>query len=363
LPPIRDGVITVYYLFDVGEQIDLRAIPRLVAGQTLPARLVPKPATPTYVQYREPPLLLDAEAVPTEGRGDITVRAKLYDFGVISLAMSRDYQGDWTTLLSLGAELIGANSLEPMARSCLDRLIGRLDAAIRQKRDSFLSEDYVVFTVTALDIAVPAAEMLEAHGDDIAHLLRGERAGLSRQERDEVLKHRLSYLESDLVIPTWNAAFLYDTPEGVPAAHEIIELANSQLLEFRYYDARLDSELERIYADLQKPRWYDVFGRRRTHAANQLHSLFIEVNELTDKMQNTLKLVGDVYSARLYALVAARLGLEQWKANVEEKLKTLDDIYRFAVEQLQVTRGHLLELIVVVILLVELVFFFLGIMR
>ena len=35
---------------------------------------------------------------------------------------------------------------------------------------------------------------------------------------------------------------------------------------------------------------------------------------------------------------AARLGLGRWKSNVEDKLRTLDDIYRFAVEQTGMTR-------------------------
>jgi hypothetical protein len=60
--------------------------------------------------------------------------------------------------------------------------------------------------------------------------------------------------------------------------------------------------------------------------------------------------------------VATRLGVPTWKASVEEKLKTLDDIYRFAVEQVAISRGHLLELTIVGILVFELMLFFLGIM-
>jgi len=74
-------------------------------------------------------------------------------------------------------------------------------------------------------------------------------------------------------------------------------------------------------------------------------------------------MVGDVYAARLYALVAARLGLAQWKQNVEEKLDTLDDIYRFTVEQTQMSRGHLLELTIILILVLELALVFMGIMK
>ena len=94
-----------------------------------------------------------------------------------------------------------------------------------------------------------------------------------------------------------------------------------------------------------------------------MHALFIDVNELTDRTENALKIAGDVFTARLYTLTAARLGLDHWKGNVQEKLKTLDDIYRFAVEQTAMTRGELLELMIVAILVLELVLFFAGIMR
>jgi hypothetical protein len=252
--------------------------------------------------------------------------------------------------------------LQQQAEACVRRLVDRIRPALDGPRETYLAEDYVVFAVTAFDEPATGDAVIDAHGTDIAQLVRGEREVLSRQERDEVLRNRVSYLAEDLVVPTWNAAFVYDTPAGVEAALEIFEFANSQLLEFRYYDALLDSELTRIYADLQKPRWYDALGRRRIRAANHLHALFIDVNELTDKMEDALKLVGDLYAARLYTLLAARLGLDLWRSNVREKLDTLNDIYRFAVEQLQIARGHLLELTVVLILLFELVLFFMGIM-
>ncbi|MGF2075603.1 hypothetical protein, partial [Enterococcus casseliflavus] len=89
-----------------------------------------------------------------------------------------------------------------------------------------------------------------------------------------ILRHRISYLADDLVIPTWNAAFVYDTLTGAQAALEIVEFANSQLLEYRYYDERLDAELTSIYGRLQRPRWFDQWrASRYTRAARQVHSL------------------------------------------------------------------------------------------
>ena len=155
---------------------------------------------------------------------------------------------------------------------------------------------------------------------------------------------------------TWNGAFVYDTDPGAQAALEILEFANSQLLEFRYYDRLLDGELARIYRDLHRSGWVRNWtGRRFARTARQVHALFIDVNELTDKTENTLTIAGDDYAARLFGLAAARLWLDHWKASVREKLRTLDDISRFAVEQTAMVRGEFLEVTVVLILVIELV--------
>jgi hypothetical protein len=189
-------------------------------------------------------------------------------------------------------------------------------------------------------------------------------APLSAQERDEVLKHRLSYLSNDLVVATWSAALVYDTDPGVQAALEIFEYANSQLLQFRYYDDLLDDRLALIYKEIEGTRQYRWWRRNRyTHPAREVHALFIDVNELTDRTDNALKLVGDVYAARLLALANSRLGVNPWRDSVEEKLETLDKIYRFAVDQTGMERGELLEFAIVAILVFELILFFLGIMQ
>ena len=94
-----------------------------------------------------------------------------------------------------------------------------------------------------------------------------------------------------------------------------------------------------------------------------MHALSIDVRELLDRTENALKFVGDIYAARLFALVGARLGLERWKGHIRDKLQTLDEIYHFAVEQSGIARGEFLELTIIAILVLELILFFLGIMK
>lgn len=360
---ILHGQIFALYLFDVAEAANLQAAASVIGG-SVRAKFAPKPATPAYVQYQEPPLWFEGAAVDFPAIDGFRAGFKLFDYGIISLRLTREFSGTWIQLVEISSQLVENEALERQAEQACRTIADKLKAALTEPRQTLLTEDYLVFAVTELSRQHTADDLVTHHGDAIASVLRGESAPLSRQERDEILRHRLSYLADDLVIPTWNAAFVYDTPAGTLAAVEIAEFANSQLLQFRYYDELLDNALADIYTKVQKePRWYDsLIGRHYANAVRQVHALFIDVNELTDRTENALKIIGDVYAARLFALVGARLDLDRWKTNVSEKLKTLDDIYRFSVEHLSMVRGELLEMTIVGILVFELVLFFMGIM-
>jgi hypothetical protein len=282
-------------------------------------------------------------------------RVKFYDYGVVSITLMRPFSATWPEAIAGAGDLLENETLARYSEDVCRRIVSQIAGCIDRSRASFLDEDYVVFAVTRTDPALDSEALVRLHGADIAQLVLGERQPLGPQERDETLRHRLSYLSDDLVVPAWNAAFVYDREPAIAAAIEILEFANSQLLEFRYHDERLESALKRIYADLLHPRWSDrLVGRRHLRATRELHGLFIDVNELTDHLENALKLVGDVYAARLFTLVATRLGLDHWKRNVQDKLSTLNDIYRFAVEQTRVSQGNILELVIVLILVFEL---------
>ena len=364
MPAITHATITAFYLFDVAEQIDLTALRAAIGGGAINARFTTKSAAPSYLQYSVPPVVVDGDALDIADVDGFKLRVKFFDYGVLSLALSRPFAGEWAALLGLESDLHRERRARTPRRDDCPAHLRTLRRGGEARPDDVPQRGLP----RRLDHGVGGADdrrgpPRRARGSEIARLVRGERQPLSRQERDEIMSNRLSYLADDLVVPTWNAAFVYDTEPGVQAALEIFEFANSQLLEFRYYDELLDVELTRIYATVaEPPRLAFLSGRGYVAATRHLHALFIDVNEITDRTENALKMVGDIYSARLFHLTAARLGLASWKASVKDKLETLDDIYRFAVEQLAISRGHFLELVVVLILLFELALFFLGIM-
>src|SRR6266480_347575 len=80
---------------------------------------------------------------------------------------------------------------------------------------------------------------------------RGGKAPLSDSECSEILQSRISYYQNDLAVIGWNCAFVYDTAAGAETARELLEYANSQLLEFRHYDELLSRELKSVYRSLE----------------------------------------------------------------------------------------------------------------
>jgi hypothetical protein len=359
---IQSAKVAAFFLFDVAESIRLEGVRTAVGASARDTRITTKLAGPMHVQYKPPPISLSGVAAGVREVQGFAASFKVYEYGVISVALTLEFQGTWSDLAGFTAGVMGSDQLEAGARRACQKVVEQIRTAATGLRESYLSEDYYVLAVRRLDPPLDAAALLREHGADIATLLRGERKPLSGEERDEVLRHRLSYLADDLFIVTWQAAFVYD-PDDIQAALEILEFANSQLLQFRYYDDLLDTELTSVYAQIEHRRWSDtLIGGRYTKAAHRLHSLFIDVNEITDRTQNALKAVGDVYTARLLQLASRRVGVDSWKGAVEEKLRTLDVVYRSIVEEVNMRRGHFLELTIILILLFELALFFMGIM-
>jgi hypothetical protein len=102
---IRAGTLTALYLFDVSESIDLVKL-RDLLGAGSAARLASKTPTPAYVQYQVPPLVIDGETIGVSAIEGFSARFKFFDYGVVSLALSKPFVGEWPDVVRLGQEYI-----------------------------------------------------------------------------------------------------------------------------------------------------------------------------------------------------------------------------------------------------------------
>src|SRR5688572_25778453 len=167
---IVSGKLSAFFLFDVAETFDLRVVDTL-AGPTTQSRLAPRPTTPSYIQYLQPPLTLDG---PPLDSGGFRVRFKVYDYGVISVALTCDLPDGWDALVARGIEWQEDQRLGEQAEVLCRGLMERISGAATLPRQTYFSEDYFVFSITSLEGAPTADRVLETRAAAIAQLLRGE---------------------------------------------------------------------------------------------------------------------------------------------------------------------------------------------
>ena len=336
------------YLFDIAEAAHLNEARQLCGATGVSPGPLPSPA-PTYAGFENPPVAGTLIGGP---HGAVAGHWKLFEYGVLCIEWEVPCQGSWADLVAQSrrfqeSQSAGLAEAEKRARELLERLLPALEGPY----ESWLQEDYLVLHLE--DIGAGAEEVIAQYGAPIAQLVRGESAPLSARERDEVLSARLSCYESDLLVAGWAAAFVYEPRQAALVTMQLLEHANAQLLEFRHYDAVLDSLLKKLYRVMEQRS--GLFRKwRMSGEIEKLNAMRLEVMELTERSEHSLRFLGDMYYARAYRVAAQRIGVEDYKSLVSGKLHTAGELYEFLNEQFHQQRAFLLELLVVLILVIEL---------
>jgi hypothetical protein len=359
MPPPLQGFVFAVFLYDVCEEIRLDQLrEQLDARRLAPAF---KHKAPEYVRFMRPPVVESLDSVVLRNGERFSGEIKYYDYGVISVVFERPFAGDWNELAGLSSTWLTDTEMERYAAQITAANVRRAASAMVKPYPSatWLNEDYFIFHIAEIEGAPTASELMAQCGGQIAQVVRGETTDLSPQERGEVLQSGISYYPNDLTVIGWNAAFVYDSPAGAATSLQMLEYANSQLLEYRHYDEYLTRELDGVYRILDRgtgllARW------RLVRAATRLHTVTLDITELSERADNAIKFLSDMYAARLYRLASKRIGTPDYRDLVDEKLRTARDLYEFLVTQFQQARAFILELMVVIILVIDLIFLFRG---
>ena len=352
------GSVLVLIQFDVCEETRLDRLREIFSAQTVQKPPL-KHALPHYVRYERPPVVEAAETLVLETGERLHSQIKYYDYGVVSVIFELPFIGDWQKLIQLSSRWVWDVDFSAHAQRIAQKRIEHATAALIKPYEQWLNEDYFIFHLRELSGSPTATDLIQHHGKEISQIVRGDVTELSESERQEVLQSGISYAVRDLVVIGWNAAFIYDTQAGAETAIQLLEYANSQLLEFRHYDDLLTIELDGVYNSLEKgtgmlARW------RLARDATKLNTVLLEVTELTEHADNAIKFLSDMFSARLYKLAASKVGVPDYKNLVTNKVQTARELYHFMVDQFNQSRAFFLELTVVIILVIELFYLFRG---
>lgn len=367
---IERGSCVVLLAFDVGHSASLdRAEQRLAAGTSRDV-IKHRRRAPHHFTYRPAPLRVTrrSRAIPLGPFAtDADLECVLYDFGAVSVAYTVPLHGPLDQLVDLGATLYENQTLIDDAREHVRRLMSDVGPAIHRPHLTDHVEDYAVYQIQAFELPLPhgpatsspdnpasapqgqLGALLLPHHPLIARILRAEPSELSAQEIDDALSCSLSYGVRDTAYIDWNAAMLID--EDPSDSRAVLEFANIELLEMRNLDDRLDEILDHFYEAAAGPSPGPRAPRpRATPDLHRLAELQSDNALLFEGVNNALKLVGDQYLARLYALAARRFHLPEWDASILRKLGTVQDLYQKLSDRRAARRMEILEIIVILLI-------------
>jgi hypothetical protein len=85
----------------------------------------------------------------------------------------------------------------------------------------------------------------------------------------------------------------------------------------------------------------------------ELMLTLIELGEFIERIENSLRIVADVYLARVYEAAVEQLRIPQWQQQVQRKQKLLSATYERLKGEVDTNRALTLEVMVVVLIVLE----------
>ena len=367
VPAIRvTGAALVYRLYDIGYEIRLEEALDLLASRG-PERARPARGEAQAIQIRNPPVtvMLGSEQVMVGGRSrglmyPAEVSARIFDFGVVSLRLRipSPKEMSWQAFAGFGTAIDVETDTAAIFERHLHALASGIAPAVERPRMAPVSEDYVVYRIDHLSGAGGERHTAEALRDlDVIPLLLNEPRALSADARKELLPHRFSYYADDLAILTWDNALVVDPAAQNADVEYMLEFANAQLLELRYYDALLDAELPTMYDRMAVARRGSAAMLRFRYAPllSDLQTMVADFTESVERAENSLKVTDDVYLARIYTAALEIFRFRAWRGGIDRKLAIIRDTYSMLNDEAQAARSHALELAIVLLIVIDIV--------
>ena len=343
--------IYTYRLYDVADEINLDSVQALwLSRNKIASRLRLNRISTRSIEIQNPPVLVELgshELQIGNATHFVGVYARILDIGVISIIFNiqvdEDVTYDQYMDLVMGVEEMPDDEF----RSFLDATLETIRPACANPNVSGFDED---FTVYYFQDHVPADW-------DIAAFLLKDRQPVNAATRQDVLANRFSYAD-DVAYLTWDSALVYDST-GSTDIPDLLEFANAQYLELRYYDNFLNHAIDTTYDVIGEP---DVKQRSKNigkfrSIRDELLETMADVSSLTSNITNSLRVTEDIFYAKVYARYMDLLKARVWQENIELKMQVLQRCYNMINEAVEthhmerIRKYNLILLIIIAVLL------------
>jgi len=329
--------IIIYRLFDVADEINLDDVQAVWLSRNLIAsRLRLSRTMAQSLTFKNPPVLVELGMHELALAGEtypVEVKARIQDLGVICLIFKIDLPEELSYDHFLQLAVATDELDEKQVRGYLDAVLQTILPACTKQRVSEFEEDFVVYYFRE---PIPADW-------DLAPILVKDSAPLSVQTRSGALdKSNIFSYSDDICYLAWDSAIVYDK-SGIMDVPDLLEFANAQFLEQRYYDNVLDSAIERAYDEVGAAGSTATLDAHHLDSSRgQLLETMSDISKLTSNITNALQVTEDVFYARVYARYLELLKAGDWQNNITFKLRVLARCYHLlSSEASRIESAHL----------------------
>lgn len=221
---------------------------------------------------------------------------------------------------------------------------GKIEDALKSKfipaeyRQSGLFEEYTILLVD--EIKQTPDKWIDRNAREISRFIRSQRDTLDKNEIDEILVSRTRYSATELTLVDWEGAVIIAPNADYASDIVLLKIGNYQLLRYRMLDESVEKLLDKInesfFENKRRPR--ATRGLIRQIAEHKL-----EVMLDFERIEQSLLLIGDWYTADLYEAVHDQLYLKDWKENVKAKLDNLENIVQTIKDNFSLSWEGLIE--------------------
>ena len=207
-----------------------------------------------------------------------------------------------------------------------------------EHRQSGLFEEYTILLVGEVNGAPD--KWIDKNAIDIARFIRSQRETLDKTEIAEILVSRTRYSDTELTLVDWEGAVIFSPKGDYQSDIVLLKIGNYQLLRYRMLDHSIEGLLDKInesfFENKRRPR--ATRGLIRKIAEHKL-----EVMLDFERTEQTLLLIGDWYTAKLYEAIQSEFYLKDWKESVRSKLDNLENIVQTIKDNLSISWENLMD--------------------
>ncbi|MCF7799826.1 hypothetical protein K9M16_02400 [Candidatus Babeliales bacterium] len=339
------GNIIFFYAIDIGDEIDLLKI-----KQRSLVKVRSVPLSPYFKDYHIP---LNYSLPNSK----YCISSDIHQFGVLSFCYRIPFENSFEELKLKVIDI--KSEFDQVNKKDIKFVFDAVYSAI--KKPHFYNLDNFYYTVQIEPIkGVSPQEFKDKFGSSIASLLRLETQILSKYQKNEILSATTGYSGEDMIIIDSEASFVYDKEYFEPL--EFLSFANIQQLELQYFDRILDQKLNHYYKQQSyKVPWLayiPLLSQQLNLPISQLIALQVDISVITERLENSIKMVGDSYFTHLYSIISKQLSLAEWHQSIKKKMGIINEFYNFYQDRLDIIHEEILTIVVIILIGFEAVLMF-----